>query len=484
MKTDRGLKGLLPPFLRTFLAFVVCVTALRLAAGADSPRGAQRWAILIGVDQYINVRHLKFCGADQVDLGRQLIASGFDNSQVFILHDKAQQKRYLPFKTNIEDQLTQVLDMVQNGDTLVIGFSGHGISKDGKSYLLPEDAKPDDPTGTMIPVDDIYAKISACKAGLKLMIVDACRNDPFVEGTKRGNFLNMQNSSRGLVAALESPPQGISLLQSCDRDQFACEDENLRHGVFINFIIDGLKGNAADNDGVISLYDLVKYATRKTQVYVHDKFNSSQTPVFKGELSGTVELCRISRRKLDPDPVPVPKPNPIHVIMPDPIPAPPTPKGPGQILLETNLTDDEVAKTESGLQYEVIKPAKPGALPVYKDGPYYVMYKVMRTDGTKDRDGHWKLSEIFVPPGPVCLDGQDKDFIAGWIEAMQLMHEGDHWQVYVPPDLAYGERGFSAKGANVRPNEVIIFDIQLLHISRMIPVKTGGQIPFKDSKAK
>ena len=65
-----------------------------VATAADSPKSPQRWAVLIGVDQYTNVHKLKYCVADQQALAKQLVASGFPEDQVFVLSDKAQETRF------------------------------------------------------------------------------------------------------------------------------------------------------------------------------------------------------------------------------------------------------------------------------------------------------------------------------------------------------------------------------------------------------
>src|SRR5262249_1356039 len=159
-------------------------------------------------------------------------------------------------KLNIEKQLALVLDMPSEGDTLVLSFSGHGVQIDGQSYICPSDCELEHPKETMISLDTVYQRLSACKASLKLLIVDACRNEVEI-GAKR--TIDNARSLRGFGEALETPPEGISLLTSCSPGQFAREHEKLGHGVFMHFVLEGLKGEAADNDGIVRLGRLLDY---------------------------------------------------------------------------------------------------------------------------------------------------------------------------------------------------------------------------------
>jgi len=74
--------------------------------------GGTRWALLVGVDEYTELEKLRYCGADMRALRDQLIATGFPERQVFLLEDKAVDKKYLPFKSSIERQLDIVLKLV------------------------------------------------------------------------------------------------------------------------------------------------------------------------------------------------------------------------------------------------------------------------------------------------------------------------------------------------------------------------------------
>ena len=246
------------------------------------PKGSQRWALLIGVDDYVVAKKLDYCGADMRALKDQLVASGFPEKQVFLLHDQAPETRYRPMKANIQRQLELVLGLVQKGDLIVLGFSGHGVHLDGKSYLCPGEAQVDRPT-TLVSLDEVYDRLQKCPASFKLLLVDACRNDPRRDGEKT---LKATEGTKQFARTLERPPEGIMLLTSCAAGQISREDAALGHGIFMHYVLEGLRGKvAAQHNGRVSLLGLADYASHETKVYVSNKFNVLQTPALKGDFS-------------------------------------------------------------------------------------------------------------------------------------------------------------------------------------------------------
>ena len=242
-----------------------------------------RWAILIGVDDYIQAQDLKYCGADQQALKDQLVASGFEAGQVFLLHDKATDRKYQPTKRNIEKQLELVLSLVDRGDVVLLSFSGHGVHFGGKSYLCPNDAELDDPE-TLIDTQSIYDLLKGSRASLKVLIVDACRNDPRPGGQRA---FKATAGSTALARSFQDEkltPEGVVLLNSCSPGEISWEEEKFGHGVFMNFVLDGLKGQADRNsDGSVSLSELAKYANLNTKLHVARKYNDSQRPFITNE---------------------------------------------------------------------------------------------------------------------------------------------------------------------------------------------------------
>jgi len=119
--------------------------------------------------------------------------------------------------------------------------------------------------------------------------------------------------------------------------------------------------------------------------------------------------------------------------------------------LEDNKKKDGVVVLDSGLQYKVINQGD-GAKPD-KNSTVKVHYHGTLIDG-KVFDSSYDRGQ------PITLSLNQ--VIKGWQEALPLMNVGSKWQIYVPAELAYGERG---AGSSIGANETLIFDIELLAVN-------------------
>ena len=115
-----------------------------------------------------------------------------------------------------------------------------------------------------------------------------------------------------------------------------------------------------------------------------------------------------------------------------------------------NKTKSGVITTESGLQYQVVTEGK-GAKPT-ADDKVKVHYTGTLLNGTK--------FDSSVDRGEPAEFGVGQ-VIKGWTEVLQLMPVGSKYIVWIPSELAYGERG---AGADIRPNSTLKFEIELLEI--------------------
>lgn len=122
----------------------------------------------------------------------------------------------------------------------------------------------------------------------------------------------------------------------------------------------------------------------------------------------------------------------------------------GQKFLAANKGKADVKTLPSGLQYKVIKPGA-GASPKATD-TVEVNYRGTLINGTEFDSSYSRGQSASFPVNGV---------IQGWQEALQVMKPGAKWQVFVPSELAYGERG---AGGAIGPNATLIFEVELLKI--------------------
>ena len=122
----------------------------------------------------------------------------------------------------------------------------------------------------------------------------------------------------------------------------------------------------------------------------------------------------------------------------------------GDAFLAANGKKDGVKTLPSGLQYKVVK-AGTGKTPKATD-EVTTHYKGTLIDGT-EFDSSYKRGQ----PATFPVDG----VIPGWTEALQKMKVGDKWQLFIPSNLAYGERGSPPA---IGPNATLLFDIELLEV--------------------
>lgn len=122
----------------------------------------------------------------------------------------------------------------------------------------------------------------------------------------------------------------------------------------------------------------------------------------------------------------------------------------GEKYLAANKKKEGVTVTASGLQYKVIK-AGTGEKPT-TSSQVLVHYRGTLIDGTEFDSSYARGEPVELGVGQV---------IKGWQETLPLMTAGSKWQIVVPSDLAYGQRG---AGGTIGPNATLLFDIELLEI--------------------
>ena len=164
--------------------------------------------MLVGVNGYSDdvLKPLQFAAGDAAETAEALKAGNF---QVTVLNDAAGEKDVAlrPTRENILKAFRTALNGRTKNDTVFLGFAGHGMqfTKEEGSFICPVDCDPR-LKPTLIGLKDLYQLMDQCGAGVKLLLIDACRDDP--------------GAGRGINDAPE-PPSNVSAMFSCAQGQRA-----------------------------------------------------------------------------------------------------------------------------------------------------------------------------------------------------------------------------------------------------------------------
>jgi len=141
-----------------------------------------------------------------------------------------------------------------------------------------------------------------------------------------------------------------------------------------------------------------------------------------------------------------------------------TNKKEGDAFFAENKTKDGVVTLPSGLQYKVLVEGT-GPKPTATD-TVVCNYKGTLLDNTEFDSSYKRGQPVTFPVNGV---------IKGWTEALQLMPVGSKWQLFVPPDLAYGARG--GPGGGIGPNATLIFEVELMSIKPKAEMQSPNANP-------
>lgn len=125
--------------------------------------------------------------------------------------------------------------------------------------------------------------------------------------------------------------------------------------------------------------------------------------------------------------------------------------------LAGNLAADGVQVTNSGLQYRIVASGPPDGASPRPDQFVCVHYRGRLIDGAEFDSSYARGQPAAFPAGGL---------IAGWVEALAMMRPGDEWELFIHPRLGYGAEGV---GADIGPNDALIFEVALLGVDDAPP---------------
>jgi hypothetical protein len=229
------------------------------------PGSAQRFALIIGVDQYRDRQITSLHGAanDARAIAETLVHyAGFPAEQVILLASDQVAERQ-PARNNILRYLSNLRGMVPPDGLLLISFAGHGMERGGKPYLLPSDAVASKDMmlleDTAISVDRLKESVRATGVRQVVLILDACRNDPSA-GRSNGDNLLTSTFTRGFNFDVHNREvTAFVTLYATAVGHRAYEYAEKNQGYFTWALVEALKGGAANSKGEVTLGRLVKY---------------------------------------------------------------------------------------------------------------------------------------------------------------------------------------------------------------------------------
>lgn len=256
---------------------IVLLTAAVIVMLANAASAGEKYALLVGVTEYEHPKFktLKYAENDVAELSKVLTTGGFKITQ---LSEGAKDDKLKPKRANIVRELDAILAKCTKRDMILVAFSGHGMQPAGskENFFCPSDARAHD-LKTLIGMAELYEKLDQSTAETKLVVIDACRDDPV--------------AGKG-ITKVPLPPEGIAVLLSCSPGEQAYESNERKHGIFFYWLLDGLRGKARNDENNITFGQLAEYVQRKVARNVPNMVGegAKQSPNLVANISGESPL--------------------------------------------------------------------------------------------------------------------------------------------------------------------------------------------------
>jgi uncharacterized caspase-like protein len=228
---------------------------------------ASHWPLIIGINQYQALQPLLFAQFDALELKDFLVnEAGLPPQQCSLLTDispMVYQGAAFPTREVILQRFQQVSEQAGIEDTIWFFFSGYGVHWQGHDYLLPIDGDPSRIAETGIAIQAVFDLLQRSAARQRLLVLDMNRSQSALPNQRLG------------VRTMELAKQlDIPLLLSCRPNQFSQETLAVRHGLFTEAILEGLRFH-----GCLTLSQLAAYLHARVPELCQHHFRPEQNPV-------------------------------------------------------------------------------------------------------------------------------------------------------------------------------------------------------------
>ena len=251
------------------------------------------WAVVVGINDYPQLPKLKYAVNDAKEFHQFLVEKNLVPAEniSLLLNDQASLK-------NLRSTLaTKLKNAAGTDDTVIIFFAGHGaterdaMSADGdglEKYLLPWETDPSDLYSTAMPMREIAYILNRIRSERLIFIADSCYSG--ASGGRTISVTGMRaNMNDGFLERITSG-RGKVIITASAANEVSVEKDELRHGVFTYYLLEGLRGAAdTDRDGVVTVDEAYRYVSEK----VPRATGQEQHPVKKGTVEGELVLSII-----------------------------------------------------------------------------------------------------------------------------------------------------------------------------------------------
>ncbi len=285
--------------------FVLTVSALLLIC--SSGWAGSKWALLVGIDQYTQsnrISPLQGAGADAEQLAKTLEdVAGYPRDHVRLMTSKSDLK---PAGNEIMVQLEALASNAQPDDTVFFFFAGHGVELDKVSYLLPADVDLRTETSlkhSALATSDVQNLLNSLKARTILLVFDMCRSDTRSHSRDNRAVMVTKRQVEDLTLKDDGVRQVVSLF-ACSPNQSSFEWPGKGRGYFSYFLEQGLRGEAKDDQGHITVGTLVSYlaASVPDAVKLHEQAEQTPNCLMGGPNPGSVVLASVAPKPPSPSP--------------------------------------------------------------------------------------------------------------------------------------------------------------------------------------
>ncbi|MCC5829243.1 MAG: SUMF1/EgtB/PvdO family nonheme iron enzyme [Phycisphaeraceae bacterium] len=280
----------------------------------------KKYALLVGVSDYDDpdITNLSFAARDAEDVGRALASCGFDQVTTLVSGGPRE-----PNHVNVVDALHRLAPLLSGEDLFLFYFAGHGIETPAGAHLLTANSRARMPELASLSTRILSDCLSRIECADRVLILDACRNDPR-QGMGDQDNLMTAAFSRDIAAVAETVVEGAVpttwVLFACRPGQRAYEWPDAGHGAFSHYLLEGLRGEAADDTGRITVQALGRYVEHHVQRWAKKAGTPKpQTPW--GEHKGSwrdICLAEVAAPSARTPAEPTPPPRPATVLV-DPV---------------------------------------------------------------------------------------------------------------------------------------------------------------------